>query len=170
MYRQRHSEGQKFWIMLCGALSAVLVSLMTAGPAQSQSRYTVSTDGSTVTDSQTGLVWQRCTAGQVPPDCMGNFKYYTHEQALAYAATQAGAGWRLPNIKELSSLVDHSVPPNSGAASIDSVAFPRTPATTNFWSSTPAAINSSGAWGVYFGGGLVISNLRYDTSAVRLVR
>ena len=55
----------------------------------------------TVTDTTTGLMWQKATAPGP----------YTWQQALAYAETLTLAGytdWRLPNRKELFSLVDRS--------------------------------------------------------------
>lgn len=49
--------------LLAGLLG--LASLCSAGSALAQARYSFSEDGAEVTDSKTGLVWQRCSAGQV---------------------------------------------------------------------------------------------------------
>ncbi len=136
-----------------------------AGPAQAQARYSTSSDGSEVTDTQTGLVWRRCSQGQSwsGTTCTGTASTHTHEQALALAKTQTG--WRLPNVKELSSLVDAS----RTNPSIDTTAFPNTPSDW-FWSSTPYAGNSSNAWFVYFYIGVVSYDYRDYGFHVRLVR
>lgn len=144
----------------------MLVSLLAVGPAQAQAnRYTVSADGSMVADGRTGLVWQRCALGQVPPSCIGTATTFTHEQALTAAANQAGAGWRLPNVKELVSLVDRTVV----VPTIDALAFPGTPATW-FWSSSPVVGSPSLAWYVFFNDGYVGNSYRSNPLAVRLVR
>ncbi|ELA09217.1 putative Fimh-like protein [Moraxella macacae 0408225] len=68
--------------------------------------FTLSNDS--VTDTKTGLVWQRCVVGQSfdGTKCTGTPTEFTSfEKALANNKD----GWRLPTIKELSSLSDHSV-------------------------------------------------------------
>ena len=60
----------------------------------------------TITDRATGLMWQQADSG----------KGFNWEQALAYAASLDLAGhndWRLPNAKELQSIVDYSRIPAS---------------------------------------------------------
>ncbi len=175
-----HAEHPVPWGRLGGVL--VLAGLLAAGSAQAQSRYVVSADGMTVTDSRTGLEWQRCVAGLVPPGCTPSLAIisglahigYNHEQALAYAATQAGAGWRLPNVKELSSLMDRSlvkIPPDftTVVATIDAVAFPNTPAIVT-WTSSPVAGYPSDAWNVNFSTAFVYHLPRLSGGVVRLVR
>lgn len=135
-------------------------------PVQAQSRYTYSTDGSEVTDARTGLIWRRCSAGQTwnGGACTGGITVFTHEAALSYAATQTG--WRLPNVKELTSLADTS----RTNPAIDTVAFPSTPSAT-YWSSTPDVQLSSSAWSTEFVMGAVNSTARNTFSVlVRLVR
>ncbi len=151
------------WSLCVAALGMTLTAWT---PAQAQSRYTFSTDGSEVTDTQTGLTWRRCSTGQTwsGTSCVGGLTVLTHEGALAYAATQTG--WRLPNIKELRSLVDE----NKTFPSLDTVAFPGT-ATTAYWSSTPDVQLSSSAWSVDFAQGAVRSTGRNTFGVlVRLVR
>ena len=169
-----HAEHPVPWGRLGGVL--VLAGLLAAGSAQAQSRYVVSADGMTVTDSRTGLEWQRCVAGTVLPGCtlglpiiLGRSSiYYSHEQALAYAATQAGAGWRLPNVKELSSLRERSLV-KIPVATIDALAFPNTPAIVT-WTSSPVAGYPSDAWSVHFADGFVYHLPRLSFGVVRLVR
>ena len=128
-------------------------------------RYSYSTDGSQVIDSTTGLTWQRCVAGMSwnGTTCTGTAATYTHEAALAYAKTQTG--WKLPNIKELGSIVDRT---RSNPA-IDITAFPATPAGYT-WSASPYAGSSNGAWNVHFNNGGVNSYGRLNSFYVRLVR
>jgi hypothetical protein len=155
----------------------VLMVGLTAWPAvQAQSRYIISTDGSEVTDVKTGLIWRRCSAGQVWSGtlCAGGFSVFTHEAALAYASTQTG--WRLPNVKELTSLADTTTfnpiatPLSPSPAAINIAAFPGT-ANTPYWSSTPDVQQSSSAWSVEFNMGAVSSTPRNTAGVlVRLVR
>jgi PKD repeat protein len=115
-------------------------------------RFQVS--GATVYDSNTGLTWRRCADGTdydtVLNSCVGNPATFTHEAALVRAA-RVGQGWRVPNIKELSSLVDRSklVPNTPSIFAIDAVAFPGF-AGSSFWSSTP---NLDQSWYVDFSSG-----------------
>jgi hypothetical protein len=153
--------------MNCTTLAAVAL-LLAAASAQSDTRYTYSTAGDEVTDSKTGLIWRRCSEGQTwsGSTCTGTAANYTHEQALAQAKAQTGtAGWRLPNVKELTSIADKT----RISPAIDPAAFPATPSEW-YWSSTPYAGVSSYAWGVGFGYGYVDGDLRSYSVHVRLVR
>jgi hypothetical protein len=132
--------------------------------------FTVSADGQEVTDTKTGLIWRRCAEGMTASGgtCTGTASAFTHEAALTRASTQAtstGVAWRLPNVKELSSIADKS---RSNPA-IDTVAFPATPANW-FWSSSPYVGYADYAWVVYFSVGYVGDYGRSDTYYVRLVR
>ena len=132
--------------------------------------FTVSADGQEVTDTKTGLIWRRCAEGMTASGgtCTGIASPFTHEAALTRANTQAaatGVAWRLPNVKELSSIADKS---RSNPA-IDVVAFPATPA-RSFWSSSPSAGFPSNAWFVVFDVGNVHDYERFNPYYVRLVR
>lgn len=135
--------------------------------------YSYSTDGSEVTDSTTGLIWRRCAEGMAwsGTNCMGTAVTYTHENAFIRAKTEAsssGKAWRVPNVKELSSL--HKLPFNSSIA-IDLEAFPSTPTSAYYWTSTPNASNSVWAYFVNFYNGFDAAyNLRSYNYYVRLVR
>jgi len=152
------------------AATAALLGLLAASPCPAQSVYTYSTESlgaanGLVTDSKTGLTWRRCSEGQSfsASTCTGDASTFTHEQALAYAKTQTG--WRMPSVKELSSLVDSSV---IGPA-INSSPFPATPA-YNAWASSPYAGDAGNAWFVYFGDGGVGVSSRSNVAHLRLVR
>ena len=142
-----------------------LLGLLLMSASAWADRYSYSTDGSQVIDSTTGLTWQRCVAGMSwsGTTCTGTAATYTHQAALAYAKTQTG--WKLPNIKELGSIVDRT---RSNPA-IDTTAFPATPADRT-WSASPYAGTSVSAWVVGFNEGYVGVNLRDNTFYVRLVR
>jgi hypothetical protein len=104
-------------------------------------RYEVDID--TIYDTKTKLTWQRVHA----PGTM------TQTNGIAYCLglNINGLGWRLPTVKELSSLVDLSIAaPNS---SIDP-AFTGTPYFL-FWSASPVAGPPDQAWVVDFRGGYV---------------
>jgi hypothetical protein len=127
--------------------------------------YGYSADGSEVTDQATGLVWRRCSEGQTwsGTACTGTALILTHQAALERAATQSG--WRLPNIKELSSLSNKA---NTNPA-IDVAAFPGT-VSSYYWSSSPYAIATYFAWFVNFSNSAVIVSNRSTLSYLRLVR
>ena len=143
----------------------LLAALMGAGHASAQTRWTYSADGSEVTDNQSGLRWRRCSEGQTysAGNCLGPASTFRHEAALARAKAQAG--WRLPNIKELSSIVDT----DRQQPSIDLLAFPSTPS-SSYWSSSPYARNARYVWGVSFDVDYVVGYQRSNSSHVRLVR
>ena len=120
-------------------LSLVLGSLALA-PVLAAPRYTPSPDGQEITDSKTGLVWQRCAEGMVwkGGTCAGNALFSNHSAAVVRAKA-AGQPWRLPTMKELSGIVSMR-DAGDGKAAIDPVAFPATPV-ARYWSSSNAGPN-----------------------------
>ncbi len=96
----------------------------------------------TVLDNWTGLTWQQTLYPQ--PD--------TWTAATAFCANNTaalpGSGWRLPSLKELQTIVDDS----RTSPAIDPSAFPGTPATSAFWTSSQASWVPVGtnAWYVDF--------------------
>ena len=133
-----------------------------------QAAFIPNAAGDEITDTTTGLIWKRCSEGQTwsAGTCTGTALTFTHEQALQRATIQAGAaGWRLPNVKELSSIVDAS----RTNPAIDTAAFPATPSNW-YWTSSPYAGGSDYAWVVSFDDGGVGDLSRYLTRRVRLVR
>ena len=144
--------------------AAAAICLLLATPVFAQP-YRYSADGSEVTDSKTGLIWRRCSEGQTwnGSTCAGTALAYTHEQALVHAQTQDG--WRLPNVKELTSIVDRS----RSIPAIDPTAFPAT-STRWYWTSSPDA-DRVDVWMVGFYVGYVSDYSRGpETFYVRLVR
>ncbi|CAK0741490.1 hypothetical protein CCP4SC76_1100009 [Gammaproteobacteria bacterium] len=124
----------------------------------------------TVTQNATGLMWAQCSEGQSGTGCTtGHETYMPWDQALTAAKNSRLGGysdWRLPNAKELQSLVDYS----RYSPSIDIGYFPNTPA-SYFWSSSPSAYYPQFSWPVYFFDGPVSGGYgRSGGLAVRLVR
>ena len=113
----------------------------------SDNRYTDNGDG-TISDHQTGLMWSKCSYGQTYDAndansdgiiCEGSPAFGTWQQAFAWAADSTDHGhsdWRLPNIKELGSIVDFG----SAKPAINQNIFPNT-ASGPYWSSTPSRAN-----------------------------
>ncbi|MCB1660116.1 MAG: DUF1566 domain-containing protein, partial [Pseudomonadales bacterium] len=113
------------------------------------SRYELVNNGTEVKDTQTNLIWQRCSLGQTwnGSSCTGTAATYNWTNALQTAANM-GSGWHLPNIKELSSLVERAC----YNASINETYFPNT-ISGYYWSSSPVPYNSNYAWFVNFSNG-----------------
>ena len=108
-------------------------------------------NGAEVTDTTTGLVWARCSLGQAwnGTSCTGAASLVYHERALVLA--QSAVGWRLPNVKELASIVDR----RCKEPATDSAAFPNI-SSYYFWASTIELWSSvDSAWYVDFSDGKV---------------
>lgn len=130
------------------------------------SRFEIISNGSEVKDKVTGLIWQRCSVGQTwdGNTCTGTATTHTWQQALT-VAKNLGNGYRLPNIKELKSIVERQC----YDPAINSKTFPNTPSSW-YWSSSPAARYSDTAWGVYFYYGIDANGSKPDSYYVRAVR
>lgn len=133
------------------------------------SRYTSHGDG-TVTDKATGLMWKQCPEGLSGADCGdGGLQFFDWQEALQQGQGLTFAGhsdWRLPNVKELSSLVDR----RCADPAINVTLFPFVTPNNWFWSSSPHAVNSYDAWMVGFDKGQVDYFQRKAHLVVRLVR
>jgi hypothetical protein len=137
----------------------------------------------TVTDKNTGLVWQRCSVGQNnDASCSGTAETFTWYQAAGvYDANYNSSsqnvcgtltwggqtGWRLPTKKELMSIVNYAIP--YPVPTVTSAFFPNTVA-SGYWPSTTYAINPSTAWWVDFSDGASYYFPKYFGFYVRCVR
>lgn len=151
---------------LLPAAALMLLGLGSMSAAQAEGRFVISANGQEVTDTQTKLVWQRCSVGQ-PWDgktCLGTATKVTLASAKEIGASMA-PGWRLPTKDELTGIVDRT----KKKPAIDKAAFPGTPPTI-FWSSRPEASDNLAAWLVDFKTGRVIGYTHNARYAVRLVR
>ena len=134
------------------------------------SRYQFINHGQEVKDLKTGLIWQRCSVGQMWANnqCYGTPQSYTWSEALQ--KTKAlGNGYRLPNVKELQTLVEEACI----SPAINETIFPTT-AINDYWSSSPKTSDNRYAWSVNFEEGTVNSaSIYYKTAKkfnVRAVR
>jgi hypothetical protein len=98
----------------------------------------------TVTDGSTGLTWMQCLEGQTGSSCTGTATPLNWAGALALD----DGTWRVPNIKELQTIVDYS----GSAPAINEICFPNTLGTGSIyvWSSSPVASITAKAWVVDF--------------------
>ncbi|MBN2808178.1 MAG: DUF1566 domain-containing protein, partial [Deltaproteobacteria bacterium] len=111
----------------------------------------------TVTDPNTGLMWQRYEGGEM-----------AWSEALDYCQNLTLAGyddWRLPDRHELQSLIDYA---RFGPA-LDESVFPEV-VSSYYWSSTTNAFNTGYAWRVYFYNGYVRNISKSSSYYVRAVR
>jgi len=142
-----------FLALFAGNVLAAQVCKYDSIPATAPaSRFTDNGDG-TVTDQATGLQWKRCSEGQdwSGGTCTGNAAGYNWQQALQRADTASFAGrddWRLPNVNELTSIVEEAC----YDPAIDLGVFPAIPS-NRYWSSSPSANFAGNAWfvGFYYG-------------------
>lgn len=128
------------------------------------SRYTLM--GSEVKDNITNLVWQRCSLGQTwdGSTCTGTAISHNWQAALV-EVNALGGDWRLPNIKELQSLVERAC----YNPAINSAVFPNTHS-GSYWSASPLLISYNFAWIVDFYYGNNDDSLKFASSLVRVVR
>ena len=111
------------------------------------------TDGNneTVFHKTTGLIWQKTSSQENK----------TWEEAISYCENLTLADyddWRLPNIKELFSLVKSE----SAEPAIDQTYFPNTPEWGSFWSSTTQIDDTGSAWIVGISDGSMLNGLKTD--------
>ncbi len=139
-------------------------------PATPTQDFTLHDDG-TATHHKTGLMWMRCALGQSwnGATCTGSGQIYRWSGALQAAEGFSFAGnsdWRLPNIKELGSIVEQAC----SDPAINTTIFPGAPL-TSFWSASPYANRVYDAWYVDFSyGNLNTYSKTYGNVRVRLVR
>ena len=146
-------------------------------------RYVVDTVDR-VLDRYTGLAWTRCPVGFVADDgatpldssddlCerdQADTPELVWQQALSRAdglnATE-NEGWRLPNVKELQSLVN-----DCSSKLFATTVFPNTPQDLPFWSSTPVVqpVEVASAWRVHFRDGEIETATLRSPGYARAVR
>ncbi len=153
---------------------ALILSMVVAQPGWAAAPFTVNPNG-TVLDASTSLVWDQCPYGRGGSTCAtgtafdGSWAGALKAAVAANAANYKGfSDWRVPNRNELESLVKLDSY-TAGVPTIDTAAFPGTPANF-FWSSTSSAPNPGSAWIVYFYYGRTHAYNMVFAHYVRLVR
>jgi len=109
-------------------------------------RYTDNGDA-TVTDKWTGLMWKQCAEGLSGAACVtGPASTFTWANALLQPGVVNGASgfaghtdWRLPNIKELHSILEFQC----FAPARNVTIFPDVSISRDYWSSTPSATSAN---------------------------
>ena len=143
--------------------------------------YTDNGDG-TITDNNTGLMWEKLSDDGSIHDLDNT---YTWNDAFAVKVATLNSGsfagytdWRLPNAKELHSIVNYEfenylfVSPAfingcTGGCSVTTCSCARA---NLYWSSSTNAANPMQAWYVNFGGGVVVGLAKTASLDVRAVR
>ena len=139
--------GQMLW-----AGSVLAVPCQSNFPATNPDSVYIDHGDGTVTDTRTGLMWKQCNEGLSGATCeIGSSLLLNWDEALALAEASTFAGysdWRLPNVKELSSLVEEC----RREPAINTNLFPTIHST--LWSGSPVAAPPVSpenlAWGVNF--------------------
>ena len=132
-------------------------------PSTPTDRFVVIKDR-TVLDTATNLVWQRCLQGQRGDTCQeGEPATFTWLEALTLDVPDER--WRLPNIRELESIVELQC----ASPAINADVFPNQPV-GKVWSSSPYRFYPHYAWYLDFQDGVFLYTDRTDSMHVRLVR
>jgi len=143
------------------------------------SRFVINGDG-TVSDYRTGLIWKRCREGRftgsVGGVCESGIDSVKNWQAAFSAVNDANSSefagasnWRLPNVKELMTLVEHQC--RDPAINTNIFPFVLISTVSRYWTSTPYANKKEDAWVVDFKDGITgHSNKNSDPKAWRFVR
>ncbi|MBN2714411.1 MAG: DUF1566 domain-containing protein [Deltaproteobacteria bacterium] len=125
-----------------------------------------------VRDFVTGLDWQGCAAGQLGSTCTGNgvsaAEKYTWQGALAYCDELEWGernDWRLPNQKELYSIVDFRFDNPMVLTS----AFHNTPSSVAIWTASTDVTFPETASGIDFQGATVKPYVKTESLYVRCV-
>lgn len=145
-------------LLLCGLATAASSECNPDITRTKPDRIYIDHGDGTVTDRETGLIWMKCSIGQSGTECdIGEAREVNWEQAFAAAGSANSVtgseylGWRLPNLKELRSLIERAC----YQPAINSAIFPNTPSapTSIYWSSSQGDLGGQTAWGVEFNDG-----------------
>jgi hypothetical protein len=141
------------FVVLAGIAATVRRVSANAPPGQ----YVIGNDG-TVLDTRTHLTWQ-----QALPVAQYSVTW-AGAKALCVNPGLPGAGWRVPSVTELQTLVDES--------KVGSMVDDAFGASSDYlsWTSTPLAGDPTWAWTVYFHDGDSYFQQAVKTAAVRCVR
>jgi len=115
-------------------------------------------------------MWAKCISGRMGSNCASlDAIGYNWEPALLHASTSNLAeynDWRLPNIKELASIIEESCEYPAANESV----FPGVLNNSRLWSSSPYAANTQDVWYIEFADGADMKSPGGNLFYVRLVR
>ena len=115
--------------------------------------FTDNTD-ETITDNCTGLMWDKCSQGLSGSSCTigsATTTYWEEAKVSCENSTSSNySDWRLPNVKELMSIVNYE----RFSPSIDPAYFSAT-VSGYYWSATTCKFDPANAWHVVFNLGFV---------------
>jgi hypothetical protein len=140
------------WVVISQEVPASFSAQGDPAVSSPSQRFVAVFDGAAVKDVQTGFTWEQS------PDVF--YGVWTEAVAHCQAKTVGGqAGWRLPSIKELSSLIDSSqkdpaLPSGHPFGNIKS---------SIYWSSTSSDTDDMVAWHVSFFTGEVVTDQKSQT-------
>ena len=144
------------WLVVLGAVvvggSFVASRVQAAAP---KGQFTDHLDG-TVTDNRTKLLWQRDMQAN-PLSSWSDAKTHCTDLFLK------GKGWRLPNVKELQTILDRTT---GVSPAVDLIFFGDT---IGSWHWTATQATAPTAWAVDFGQGAVMPLTATDKSYYRCV-
>jgi hypothetical protein len=154
----------------CVAASTHGIAEPGAGAAQAlliSHRYEPVSGCAVVVDHRAGLMWQRCSLGQVWDGrvCSGRPARLEWNSAAGFRDSHCGFNdWRLPEVTDLEGLVVEGAIP-----AIDERVFPDTPA-GSYWTASESDGSAQKAWFVSFGRGVAQNMYKDARFHVRLVR
>ena len=142
--------------------------------------YTDIGDG-TITDNNTGLMWEKKSDDDTIHDKDTNYTwanaFAVHIAGLNAISFGGHSDWRLPNVKELQSIVNYetfnpsvSVEFNTGCTAGSTVLSGSCTAASGYWTSLSYVNFPASAWNVYFNDGDVYAGNKGNNNRVRAVR
>ena len=155
-------------MVVCAGVQAQQICRNNIHSTTPTSEFTILGDG-TVTHQRTGLMWKQCLEGQTGTGCDGTVSTFNWSAALQHARSAHFAGhgdWRLPNIRELQSIVET----RCAVPAINLEVFPSHPDELRVWSNSK--FESYGVWvtGFFWGQPVTVGSHFFEENGVRLVR
>ena len=152
-----------------GALSYAQITKIGAGGVPGTIKNFTDNGDGTVTDRDTGLMWvadpSRCGISWGMPGTPLAMDITTASIATAGLNYAGYTDWRLPDVNELSTLVDYS----RTSPSLSPTFFPNVQA-NKYWAGTPWAGMAGNFWTVDFDSGWTDYDFQPNTNFIRPVR
>ncbi len=156
------------WVRVSALAGVVGLASLARADAPPDQYGLFNLDSDTIEDLRTGLFWQR-----YPSPATYDWKS-TFGACANVALTLHPSGWRVPSYKELMTIVDEAphTEYEQGALvtkAIDPNAFPGTPVTSNYWTSSSFPGQPGSGYAIDFGTGLPQAQSKTQTLFVRCV-